>query len=158
MLNLGDLSQSVSRIHACLLFSPAFRTSDSSYPTYFNRLPQRWSSLPQHLLFLVWEFARPARKIVLKDVHSKTGVYRKVQKAIVLPGIVEGYLGMEIVLGESRPLLFHHQEIYDSCEQMSSRLQELTSMGYSVLNQLPYSHAQSFWIMSFKQQFFILKN
>jgi hypothetical protein len=41
---------------------------------------------------------------------------------------------MELVLGDSRPLVFHHQEIYDSVEQMDGRVNYLKELGYTVLN------------------------
>lgn len=65
---------------------------------------------------------------------------------------------MEIVLGDSRPLLFQHQEIHDSREEMNVRVADLKNKGYFVLNENSYSQARSFWIVSLRQQHYILKN
>lgn len=88
MLNVGEISKSVSRIHACLLMSPAFWLSyDFTYPSYFKKLGPLVSQLPENVLYQIWEFARPARKIILKDIHSKTGVYKKIKTIRVSTGI-----------------------------------------------------------------------
>lgn len=39
MLNVGDISKSISRVHACLLMSPAFwQGYEFTYPSYFKKL------------------------------------------------------------------------------------------------------------------------
>lgn len=88
MLNVGDISKSVSRVHACLLMSPAFWLGyDFAYPSYYKKLGPAVSKLPENILFQIWEFIRPARKIILKDMHSKTGVYKKVKSIAISTGI-----------------------------------------------------------------------
>ena len=108
------------------------------------------NELPNNILFQIWEFAKPARKILLKDMHSKTGVYQKIKNAVLKTG-------MEIVLGDSRPLTFHHREIYDTGEQMKVRLDWLRERDYVVLNPCePEKEVCSFWTMSFKTQNYVL--
>jgi hypothetical protein len=88
VLNVGEISKSISRVHACLLMSPAFWMGyDNTYPAYYRRLGLGIKELPDNLLFKVWEFCRPARTILLKDLHSKTGVYRKIAKVPLSTGI-----------------------------------------------------------------------
>jgi hypothetical protein len=139
-VNLSGLSQAVSRIHACISFSPAFFYASQSYPTFFSCTPLL-QSLPQNLLAQIWQFAQSPRKIVLRDLHSKTGLFRKVRSCIVTAGL-------QVVLGDSRPLVFHHQEIYDSPVQLAVRLNVLSEQGYVMLN--PGEGSVSFWLASFK--------
>lgn len=78
-MNLGEISKSVSRVHACILLSPAFWNNyEASYPSYFKKLGNDVPKLPGHLLYSIWEFVRPAKKILLKDFKSKTGIFKKV--------------------------------------------------------------------------------
>ena len=82
-----EFSKSVSRVHACLLLSPSFWMNyDNAFPTYFKKLNPTISTLPDNILFQIWEFCRPARKILLKDTHSKTGVYRKIKNMPITTG------------------------------------------------------------------------
>lgn len=83
-LNLAAYSKAVSRVHACLLFSPAFFCKDAERrPLYFNRLGKRWNELSERLLDLIWEFARPARRALMKDNQSKAGIFRKLERSSV---------------------------------------------------------------------------
>ena len=51
-------------------------------------------NLPDNIMFQIWEFCRPARKILLKDTHSKTGVYRKIRNMPITTGKYQNYSGM----------------------------------------------------------------
>lgn len=52
---MSDISKSVSRIHACLILSPAFWMGyDYAYPPYYKKLDQGISTLPDNLLFQIW--------------------------------------------------------------------------------------------------------
>ena len=89
VLNMADISKSVSRIHACLILSPSFWMGyDYAYPSYYKKLGPSISFLPDNLLFQIWQFSRPARKILLKDMHSKTGVYKKIKSEMISPGFI----------------------------------------------------------------------
>lgn len=85
VLNLGEMSKSVSRVHSCLLLSPAFWLDyESSYPSYFSKLGDPISNLPGNLIFSIWQFLKPAKKIILKDVRSKTGIFQKVTAPLTI--------------------------------------------------------------------------
>lgn len=49
---------------------------------------------------------------------SKAGVFRKITRCKL-------EAGLHVVLGDSRPLIFHNQEIYDRAEQLSDRVKDL---------------------------------
>ena len=72
-------------MHGCLVLSPAFWLDyEGSYPSYFGKLGDKISKMPGHLLYSIWEFVKPAKKIILKDVRSKTGIYQKVIVPLVI--------------------------------------------------------------------------
>jgi hypothetical protein len=100
-VDLSAISHSVSRIHACLAYSPAYTQPPLPYPSYFLKLPAL-APLPGTTLSLIRDFLRPTRQLVLRDWHSKTGIFIKGQ---VFPLSA----GLEIVLGDCRPLLVEHQ-------------------------------------------------
>jgi hypothetical protein len=142
VLNLGGLSQAVSRTHACLLLSPSFfYPPHQPYPPFFARIAPV-ASLPSHLLVLIWQFVQSPRRILLRDMGSKAGMFRKITHCRI-------EAGMQVVLGDSRPLVFHNQEIYDRAEQVAERVKELVEKGFTVLNP-PGGGVLSFWLLSFK--------
>jgi hypothetical protein len=79
-LNLGPYSKAVSRLHAAILFSPAFfHPNWRTPPTYLTKLGHRWNAVGEKALALIWEFARPAKRVLLKDMQSKAGIFRKLE-------------------------------------------------------------------------------
>jgi pSer/pThr/pTyr-binding forkhead associated (FHA) protein len=147
VLNLGGLSQAVSRTHACLLLSPSFfYRPQQAYPTFLTRI-NNIGVLPSHLLVLIWQFLQSPKRILLRDMGSKSGVFRKITRCKI-------EAGMHVVLGDSRPLIFHNQEIYDSGERLGDRVKELVEKGYVMLNAA--EGALSFWLLSFKGLHLIL--
>ena len=62
---------------------------------------------------------------------------------------------MEVVLGDSRPLVFHHREIYDSREELRERVLELREKGHVIINDFG-GEPLSFWTFTFKNQNYIL--
>ena len=80
-LNLGPYSKAVSRLHAALLFSPAFFHPDWRHPpAYLGRLGRGWEAVGERALGLIWEFARPAKRVLLKDLQSKAGLFKKLER------------------------------------------------------------------------------
>ena len=91
VLNMSQISKTVSRVHACLMLSPAFWMGcEAGYPSYYKKLQKGIGKLPDHLLYQIRQFCRPARKILLKDMHSKTGVFRKIKSEVVFEGTIVG--------------------------------------------------------------------
>lgn len=72
-VSLATLSKAISRTHACIIFSPAFFTQPA-LPSYFHKLAPT-QAFPSHILYQIWQFSQPARRILLRDMHSKTGIY-----------------------------------------------------------------------------------
>jgi hypothetical protein len=73
--------------------------------------------MPGNLLYSIWQYLKPAKNIILKDIRSKTGIYQKVTAPLSITTGKETLIsGSEIVLGDSRPIIFHHREIYSNYE------------------------------------------
>ena len=52
--SLGELSPAVSRIHACLVLSPAFFPQQIPFPSFLLKLGRQWTVLQPALLFQIW--------------------------------------------------------------------------------------------------------
>ena len=64
---------------------------------------------------------------------------------------------MVIVLGDSRPIVVHNQEIYDSPYAFAMRLEHLQLQGYTLLNPADGpAPSRSFWILSYRSAHYIL--
>lgn len=54
-LNLGPYSKAVSRLHACLVFSPAFfAKSPKDLPSFLRKLGKGWGTLNEATLKEIW--------------------------------------------------------------------------------------------------------
>ena len=88
-INLGNLSKAISRLHACIILSPSFfRNNNQSYPTYFERFSGHWESLTPTLLDQIWQYAKPIKRILLKDLQSKAGIFRKLTSSPIQAGTI----------------------------------------------------------------------
>lgn len=85
-VDLSAISHSVSRIHACLAYSPAYTQPPLPYPSYLPKLPAL-AALPGTTLSLIRDFLRPSRQLLLRDCHSKTGIFMKRQLVALSGGL-----------------------------------------------------------------------
>ena len=52
-------------------------------------------------------------------------IVQETGSGVALYWYLQNYIGMSIVLGESRPIIVHNREIYDSHDSLTIRLEQL---------------------------------
>ena len=66
---------------------------------------------------------------------------------------------MSIVLGDSRPIIVHHREIYDSHYALTMRMEQLEAQSFTVLNPTcDKTLPSSFWVISYRSNNYIVLN